>query len=101
MKQPGTRSMLANGQRCRQNADLPRSTTTDPARTRTRRPTARPSPSLAQAPCPTPPTPPQLGIGPDARPERKKPNLSAELSACTTMNFLWLPDLGSNQGPTD
>jgi len=44
---------------------------------------------------------PQVGIGPDALPERKKPNLSAELIACTTRNFLWLPDLGSNQGPTD
>ena len=93
----------ANGQWCRQNADHPGGASTDPAG-RTRRASARPSPSLAQAPCPTPRSAtPQVGIGPDATPERKKPSLVvwAELSACTTANFLWLPDLGSNQGPTD
>ena len=56
--------------------------------------------TLCQYGPPQPPHP-QLGIGPDATSERKKPNLLAELSACTTSNFLWLPDLGSNQGPTD
>jgi len=38
------------------------------------RPYQPPSPSLAQPPCPTPPTHPQVGIGPDAHPKRKKPN---------------------------
>jgi len=58
--------MLSNVQRCWPTDD-------GPTRQRTQMDPPPPRPSLAQSPCPTPQ--PQVGIGPDARPKRKKPNL--------------------------
>ena len=97
----GSRSMRANPQWCRQNADQPRGATADHPGAHSRSPTAAVALPLAPAHCPTTADPPQVGIGPKAAPERKSPTSGAGLSACTTENFLWLPDLGSNQGPTD
>jgi hypothetical protein len=67
--------MVADRQRCRQNADQPRGATTDPpGRTLTclHRAVALP---LHKPPAPHRQTHPQVGIGPEARPERKKPSL--------------------------
>ena len=66
--------MLANQQKCRQNADQSRCPY-GPTRMHTHR--AEPlhrSRSLDRS-SPTPPTHPKVGIGPEALPERKKPNL--------------------------
>lgn len=64
-----------------------------------------PNPSIArpfqpQKPGPRP-DPPSGRYRPGRRPERKKPDLNGRAKRLYSRKFLWLPDLGSNQGPTD
>ena len=50
---------------------------------------------------PTRPGPPSGRYRPGRHPERKKPDLNGRAKRLYSKKFLWLPDLGSNQGPTD
>jgi len=67
--------MLANWQQCRQNADQPEA---PPRTTQPHTHMASPPPEAFPCASPLPHTAanhPQVGIGPEALPERKKPSL--------------------------